>query len=243
MGVNNLKEQENKRKVIISVLKIFLLLIIVVGIPLYIYFFQRERLMEFDSFNAVVEHLGQYKLEAIPIYIGLQIIQIVISVIPGQVFQLAAGYPYTFLPALILSVTGAILGTMVSFYLARFLGSDFVHLFFGREKTLEYVEKLNSKKAYMAVFLIYLIPGIPKDVVSYAAGISEMKFKAFLILSVIGRLPGMMGSIMIGSMWHKQEYFGMIALCVLAVAAFVICILFRKKINGLLDKIYNKITS
>ena len=102
--------------------------------------------MEFDSFNAVVEHLGQYKLEAIPIYIGLQIIQIVISVIPGQVFQLAAGYLYTFLPALILSVTGAILGTMVSFYLARFLGSDFVHLFFGREKTLEYVEKLNSKK-------------------------------------------------------------------------------------------------
>ena len=200
MGVNNLKEQENKRKVIISVLKIFLLLIIVVGIPLYIYFFQRERLMEFDSFNAVVEHLGQYKLEAIPIYIGLQIIQIVISVIPGQVFQLAAGYLYTFLPALILSVTGAILGTMVSFYLALFLGSDFVHLFFGREKTLEYVEKLNSKKAYMAVFLIYLIPGIPKDVVSYAAGISEMKFKAFLILSVIGRLPGMMGSIMIGSM-------------------------------------------
>ena len=243
MGVNNLKEQENKRKVIISVLKIFLLLIIVVGIPLYIYFFQRERLMEFDSFNAVVEHLGQYKLEAIPIYIGLQIIQIVISVIPGQVFQLAAGYLYTFLPALILSVTGAILGTMVSFYLARFLGSDFVHLFFGREKTLEYVEKLNSKKAYMAVFLIYLIPGIPKDVVSYAAGISEMKFKAFLILSVIGRLPGMMGSIMIGSMWYKQEYFGMIALCVLAVAAFVICIIFRKKINGLLDKIYNKITS
>ena len=243
MGVNNLKEQENKRKVIISVLKIFLLLIIVVGIPLYIYFFQRERLMEFDSFNAVVEHLGQYKLEAIPIYIGLQIIQIVISVIHGQVFQLAAGYLYTFLPALILSVTGAILGTMVSFYLARFLGSDFVHLFFGREKTLEYVEKLNSKKAYMAVFLIYLIPGIPKDVVSYAAGISEMKFKAFLILSVIGRLPGMMGSIMIGSMWHKQEYFGMIALCVLAVAAFVICIIFRKKINGLLDKIYNKITS
>lgn len=116
-------------------------------------------------------------------------------------------------------------------------------MFFGREKTLEYVEKLNSKKAYMAVFLIYLIPGIPKDVVSYAAGISEMKFKAFLILSVIGRLPGMMGSIMIGSMWHKQEYFGMIALCVLAVAAFVICIIFRKKINGLLDKIYNKITS
>ena len=118
MGVNNLKEQENKRKVIISVLKIFLLLIIVVGIPLYIYFFQRERLMEFDSFNAVVEHLGQYKLEAIPIYIGLQIIQIVISVIPGQVFQLAAGYLYTFLPALILSVTGSILGTKVRFYLA-----------------------------------------------------------------------------------------------------------------------------
>lgn len=242
MGVKNLKNQESKRKVIISVLKILLLLIIVVGIPLYVYFFKHDWLMQFKDFNDVVSYLKAYKIEAIPIYIALQIVQIVISVIPGQVFQFAAGYLYTFLPALLLSVIGAFLGTVISFCLARWLGSDFVHLFFGKEKTSEYVQKLNSKKAYMAVFFIYLIPGIPKDVVSYAAGISEMRFKPFIFLSLVGRLPGMMGSIMIGSMWHKEEYVGMIILCVVAILAFFLCIIMRKRINALLDKIYDKIS-
>lgn len=113
-------------------------------------------------------------------------LQIVISVIPGQFFNLAAGYLYTFFPALLFSIIGAFLGTLISFTLAKLLGSDFVHLFFGKEKTQEYVRKLNSKKAYTVVFFLYLIPGLPKDVVSYAAGVSDMKFKPFYAL-VSGR--------------------------------------------------------
>ena len=93
------------------------------------------------------------------------------------------------------------------------------------------------------MFFIYLIPGIPKDVVSYAAGVSEMKLKPFMLLSLVGRLPGMMGSIMIGSMWHKEEYIGMIILAVIAASAFILCIVFRKKINRFLDEIYEKISS
>lgn len=241
MGVENLKK-DNKRKVIISILKIFLLAVIVVGIPVYIYSCHGDWLRQFESFEDVVSYLQRYKWQSVIIYIGLQVIQIVISVIPGQVFQFAAGYLYSFFPALLFSIGGALLGTTISFYLAKILGHDFVHLFFGREKTQEYVKKLNSKKAYMVVFILYLIPGLPKDVVSYAAGVSEMKFKPFILLSLIGRLPGMMGSIMIGSMWHNGEYFGMIALGIVAAAAFVLCIVFRKKINGILDKAYDKIS-
>ena len=241
MGIDNLKH-DNKRKVIISVLKILLLIAIVAGIPLYIYFFQGDWLKQFEGFDDVVAYLQRYKWESVPIYIGLQVLQIVISVIPGQVFQFAAGYLYSFFPALLFSICGAFIGTTLSFYLAKMLGRDFVHLFFGREKTHEYVQKLNSKRAYMIVFILYLIPGLPKDVVSYAAGVSEMKFKPFILLSLTGRLPGMLGSIMIGSMWNKGEYFGMIALGVIAVAAFVLCIVFRKKINQFLDKAYDKIS-
>lgn len=122
MGVNNLKNQESKRKVIISVLKILLLIIIVIGIPLYAYFFKHDWLMQFKDFNDIVSYLRDYKMQAIPIYIFLQIIQIVISVIPGQVFQLAAGYLYTFLPALVLSIIGAFLGTVISFFPCQVAG-------------------------------------------------------------------------------------------------------------------------
>ena len=231
----------SKKKVAIAILKLIFLILIVILIPLYLYFYQQDFLMRFRDFNDIVSFLERYKLQSIPIYIILQIAQIVISVLPGQFFQLAAGYLYTFWPALLFSCIGAFLGTTITFWLAKGLGSDFVHIFFEKDKTEDYVKRLNSKKAYTIVFLLYAIPGIPKDVVSYAAGLSEMKYKPFIILSTIGRLPGMMGSIMIGSMWHKEEYVGMIILAIIAVVAFCSCIIYRKKLHELLDKAYDKL--
>lgn len=231
----------SKKKVAIAILKLIFLILIVVLIPLYLYFYQQDFLMRFRDFNDIVSFLERYKLQSIPIYIILQIAQIVISVLPGQFFQLAAGYLYTFWPALLFSCIGAFLGTTITFWLAKGLGSDFVHIFFEKDKTEDYVKRLNSKKAYTIVFLLYAIPGIPKDVVSYAAGLSEMKYKPFIILSTIGRLPGMMGSIIIGSMWHKEEYVGMIILAIIAVVAFCACIIYRKKLHELLDKAYDKL--
>ena len=231
----------SKKKVAIAILKLIFLILIVVLIPLYLYFYQQDFLMRFRDFNDIVSFLERYKLQSIPIYIILQIAQIVISVLPGQFFQLAAGYLYTFWPALLFSCIGAFLGTTITFWLAKGLGSDFVHIFFEKDKTEDYVKRLNSKKAYTIVFLLYAIPGIPKDVVSYAAGLSEMKYKPFIILSTIGRLPGMMGSIIIGSMWHKEEYLGMIILAIIAVVAFCSCIIYRKKLHELIDKAYDKL--
>ena len=231
----------SKKKVAIAILKLIFLIFIVVLIPLYLYFYQQDFLMRFRDFNDIVSFLERYKLQSIPIYIILQIAQIVLSVLPGQFFQLAAGYLYTFWPALLFSCIGAFLGTTITFWLAKVLGSDFVHIFFEKDKTEDYVKRLNSKKAYTIVFLLYAIPGIPKDVVSYAAGLSEMKYKPFIILSTIGRLPGMMGSIIIGSMWHKEEYVGMIILAIIAVVAFCTCIIYRKKLHELIDKAYDKL--
>ena len=75
MSINELKRQEDKRKVIISILKIVILIGIVIGIPLYIYFFQRDWLEQFKNFNDVVAYLEKYQSESILIYIGLQILQ------------------------------------------------------------------------------------------------------------------------------------------------------------------------
>lgn len=236
----NLKRAK-KLKVILSILKLTILAGIVIAIPLYVYFFQRDFLNQFRSFEDIIVFLEMYKTQSIFIYIGVQVMQIVISIIPGQAFQFAAGYLYGFLPGLLYSIVGATLGTLISFYLAKLLGKDAIHLFFGEEKMTYFIDRLNSKKAYTIVFLIYLIPGLPKDIVSYAAGVSEMKFKPFLILSLIGRTPGMAGSLLIGALYMKQHYIGMGIIAVFAVIAFIICIIFRKRISKYLDKFYEKI--
>ncbi|MGN0659425.1 MAG: TVP38/TMEM64 family protein [Emergencia sp.] len=238
---DNLKRAK-KTRVILSVLKFTLLLGIVAAIPLYIYFFQHDILRHFNSFDEIIAFLRQYHTESIFIYIGVQILQIIISVIPGQAFQFAAGYLYGFIPGLLFSLIGAALGTTISFYLAKLLGKDAVHLVFGEERMTHFLDRLNCRKAYTVVFLLYLIPGLPKDVVSYAAGISEMRFKPFLIISLLGRVPGMAGSLLIGSLYFKEHYAGMAIVAILAVGAFCLCIIFRKRINEYLDKFYDKIS-
>lgn len=231
-----------KTKLILSVLKLAVLSGIVIGIPLYIVLCQRDFIEQFRSFDDVLAYLEHYKFESIFIYIGIQILQIVISVIPGQAFQFAAGYLYGFIPGLIFSVIGAFLGTLVSFYLSRLLGKDAVHLFFGEERINHFIERLNSRRAYTIVFLLYLIPGLPKDVVSYAAGVSEMKFKAFMAFSMAGRIFGMSGSLLIGAFYFKQHYIGMAVIGAFAVIAFILCVIYRNKINRYLDKFYDKVT-
>ena len=245
MGIENIKKAktESRRKLIISILKILLLLAIVVGIPLYIWFYHGDIISRWKSVDDVVAFLNHYETESILIYIILQIIQVVISVIPGQVFQMAAGYLYGFWEALLFAMTGAVLGTMISFMLAKLLGRDFLHILFGEEKISYYIERLNSKKVYVIVFLVYLIPGIPKDMVSYAAGASEIRFKPFIILSAIGRLPGMVGSLLMGTMLEEERFGFAIVIGIFAVITCILCLIFREKIMAWIDKVYGKLSS
>ena len=99
---------------------------------------------------------------------------------------------------------------------------------------------LNSKKAMIIIFLIYLIPGVPKDLCNYAAGLSNMKFKPFLLVSILGRTPGMMGSIIIGRQLYTHSYTSAIIIGVAASICFVLGIIYRNKVNGFLDNMYDK---
>ena len=213
-----------------------------IGLPLYIWLCHGDIVRYWNSVDDVVSFLEKYETVSIFVYIILQIVQVVISVIPGQVFQMAAGYLYGFWPALIYAMTGAIAGTAISFMLAKLLGRDFLHIIFGEEKISYYIERLNSKRVYVIVFLIYLIPGIPKDMVSYAAGVSEIKFRPFIILSAVGRIPGMVGSLLMGTMLEEEKFGFAIGIGIFAVIACVFCIIYRERILQLMDKIYGKLS-
>lgn len=243
-GMENLKasEKAHRRKVIVSVVKILLLIFIICGIPLYLYFFHLDFLKGFKDVDTIVAFLNRHKSRSVLIYIAFQIIQIVISVIPGQVVQMAAGYLFGFWQALLYALGGAVLGTSLSFGLAKLLGRDFLHIFFGEEKMSYYIERLNSKQAYTIVFFLYLIPGLPKDMVSYAAGASEMRFKPFILLSAVGRLPGMIGCLLMGTLAETENFVGVGIIGGIALIACILCLVFRKKINAKLDSIYEKLS-
>lgn len=234
-------KRRNILRRIISVIQLAILAFLVLGIPLYVYFYHRELIDNFRNLDAINAFLHQYQTASIFAYIGLQIMQIIISVLPGQALQFAAGYAYAFWLGYLYSIIGVALGTTITFYLAKLLGKNAICVIFGEEKLNEFVELLNSKRAYTIMFVIFLIPGIPKDILTYAAGISATRLKPFLLLSLVGRTPAMMGSIMMGSMFNKGSYTGLIILASIAVIACIIGILKRKKILEWTDKAYYRI--
>ena len=229
-----------KRKAFLAIAKLALLLFIVMGIPLSIYWNHPEILEHFRSLEALNAFLDRYHTTGIFVYLFLQILQILVPVIPGQAMQLAAGYMYVLPLALFLTILGIALGTIISFTMSRILGYDAMVLFFGQERMDEYVLKLNSKRAYLVIFLLYLMPGFPKDFICFAAGVSRIRLIPFLVLSVVGRIPALTLSLVIGRMTRAGSYTGAIVVCVVAVVLFLVCIWKRQAVMDFSDRIYEQ---
>lgn len=242
--INGSKRKKNKRKSIrtlLSMIKLLILIGLIAGIPLYVYWVHPDIIESFKNLESINQLLLNYKTASIFAYIALQIMQILISVLPGQALQFAAGYAYNFWLGYVYSLIGVMAGTIITFYLAKILGKDAIHIIFGEEKVNRFICDLNSKRAYTILFVIFLIPGVPKDLLTYVAGVSEIKIKPFLLLSATGRTPAMMGSIMMGSMFKSGSYIGLIILGVIAVAACIAGVLKREKILQWSDKAYYKL--
>ena len=142
-------------KVFSAIFKMLLFLVIIVGIPLYLYFFQKDLIQSFSSMENVRALFNQYKAQSVLFYLLGQVLQIVICVIPGQWLQFTAGYMWGFWLGYLYSLIGALVGSVLTYYIARFLGHDAMHLIFGEEKIKKWLKHLNSKKAVIIVFFIF----------------------------------------------------------------------------------------
>ncbi len=231
-----MKDREKTKTIIKAAF--FVLLIVVV--PLILFLTNREFFAQFESIEDVEDFIAGYGHLSGLVYIVFQIFQVVISVIPGEVFQVAAGYLFGPFWGVIYAIIGCLLGEAVAFGLARVLGQGFVRLFMSEEQFIKYQERLNSNKAYTLCFILYLIPGIPKDILCYVAGASEIKFLPFLIISMVGRLPGLIGSIVMGSLVDNGNYTLAAVILGIACVAAVIGFIYRNKLSDFMDRLKEK---
>lgn len=233
-------EVSSDKKKVIAILKLILLIMIIVGIPAFLYLRFGSDIFSKDTTERVIDYLKQNRHISFLLIIVLQIIQVVVCFLPGQPIQFAASYMFGVGRGLLLSIIGAVIGTVISFYISKALGSDAMHLIFGEEKVKEYQRKLNSGRGLLLAFLIYLIPGIPKDLVSYAAGISEMRFRPFLLAATVGRSPAMLGSLLFGHFYGKQNYRALVILSVIVALVLLVCFIKRKDLIEFLDRLEMK---
>lgn len=217
-------------------LKLLLLLAFIIFIEIlyehevFHFFLDKKRLIAF------LDSLGPLSFIS---FILLQALQVVAAPIPGEVTGLAGGFLYGPFFGIILSTIGLTLGSFLAFSLSRWLGKPFVQKIV-RKETLErfnYVLKRSHHKGAFLVFLLFLIPGFPKDYLCYILGMGPMSLKEFFIISTAGRFFGTVLLTLGGSFIRKQQYREFLLLIGIAIIIVLICMAYRDKIERLLQKL------
>jgi uncharacterized membrane protein YdjX (TVP38/TMEM64 family) len=169
------------------------------------------------------------------VFVLVQAFQVVFFFVPGEIPQVAGGYMFGLWTGTLLSLAGITLGAAFNFVISRLLGVPFVGVLFSAEKVERARRIATSPKVRLSFFLFFLIPGIPKDILCYVAGLSVMKLHIFLLFSTLGRIPGIMGSALIGDAAADRRWILAGTIFFVAAVLFVLGFLFRDRIQRLLE--------
>jgi uncharacterized membrane protein YdjX (TVP38/TMEM64 family) len=171
------------------------------------------------------------------VYILAQALQVVVFVIPGEIVQVAGGYIFGTGLGTLYSVAGILLGTVIGFLAARLLGYSLVKAVVSPKKLEEFDFLINNPKSEIAMFVLFLVPGIPKDSLVYISGLTPIKPLRFFLISMIARFPGLWGSAYIGANLQEKDYLPVWVLSGVALVLFVVGALNRERIIGWLHRL------
>lgn len=120
--------------------------------------------------------------------------QIVVAVLPGEPVELAAGYLFGFWEGTAICLVGSLVGTLVITALVRVLGMRVVRLFFSEEQIRGVSWLRDSRRFELLMLVVFLIPGTPKDVLTYAAGLTTCPWWRVAAIATVGRVPSIVTS-------------------------------------------------
>lgn len=168
-------------------------------------------------------------------FIFLQAFQVIISPIPGEVTGIIGGFLYGKFLGTVLSTIGLTIGSWAAFSLSRFFGRPFVDRFVKKETMCRYDYLLRHKGAFL-VFLLFLVPGFPKDYLCYILGLGHLSIKEFIIISTTGRFLGTLLLTIGGDFIRHGQYYRLSALLGIAVVIIFLSMLYRDRIEKLFRK-------
>lgn len=191
-------------------LALMLLICVYVGKPMLRFASEPER------FRAWVEARGAWGWLA---YGGMVFLQVLVAVIPGEPLEIAGGYAFGALEGTLLCTVGAGLGSVAVFALVRRFGIRMVNVFFTNESTHVLRFLKNSPKRRLLLMILFVVPGTPKDLLCYYAGLTDIPWKQWLLLCSVGRLPSIVTSTMGGNFLGTREFW--YALIIFGIALLI----------------------
>ena len=144
-------------------------------------------------------------------FLGMMLLQVFVAVIPGEPLEIGAGYAFGAVEGTILCILGAAIGSTLVFLFVRRFGVRAVEVFISREKIQSLRFLQNTRRVHLFLLVAFLLPGTPKDVLCYVAGLTTHKHGPFILISSICRLPSIVTSTIGGNALGSGQW-GMAAI-------------------------------
>lgn len=192
------KEKRNKTiKIIIFIITIMIL----IGCTIYLYPIMKELLKPEGRENLKIE-IQQNGPNGILLLLGLEAAQIFLPILPGEPIEILAGMCYGTFGGLIFIMLSVFIVTAMIFFMVRKFGRDFVYTMVSKEK----IQKIENSKLFThpkqieyIMLILFLLPGTPKDLLTYLAGLLPIKPSRFIVIATLARLPSIISSTYAGA--------------------------------------------
>ena len=175
----------------------------------------------------VIKSFGPYSPLA---FILLQIIQVVVAPIPGEAVEFLGGYVFGVWAGMVYSMVGLILGSGFAFGIARIFEKQAIERFVSPELRKKF-DYLIGHEGVILSFLLFLIPGFPKDTLCYILGLTPMHWGIFLIISTVGRIPGTLMATLQGAKAFDQQYVTLLILLGISALIILVFYIYHDKIH------------
>lgn len=185
------------------------------------FFTSKKRLLQF------IESCGVWDEVA---FVFLQAVQVIIAPIPGEVLNVLGGYLYGTFMGVCWSTIGTTIGSYIAFALSRRYGKPFVEKFVDKY-TLKRFDYVLHHKGVFIVFLLFLIPGFPKDYFCYILGLGHLSTMEFLVIASIGRLLGTVVETLGGDYIRHEQYHNLYILGGITIVVVFVAMVFKDRIE------------
>jgi len=172
-------------------------------------------------------------------FILLQVVQVVAAPIPGEATGVLGGYLYGPVAGVLLSTIGLTLGSYIAFTLSRYFGRPLTDKFVDA-KTMERFDYLLLHKGLFLVFLLFLIPGFPKDYLCYILGLGHLTTLEFLAIATTGRFLGTMLLTLGGTFLRNHQYSRFFLLSGAAVVIVFLTIAYRNRLEAFFQRLHDR---
>ena len=172
------------------------------------------------------------------IFIIIQILQVLFAPFPGETTGFIGGFLFGAAKGFLFSSIGLTLGSWINFTIGRFMGKRFVRKLIP-ERQLDRLDKIIKRQGVIVLFILFVIPGFPKDYLCLFLGLSTLPLKIFLILAGIGRMPGTLMLSLQGSYIFEQKYGLFAVIMVLCLMVILLAYKYRDPLYQWLEK-YNE---